>query len=173
MQCVLALLSFIFRAGSPLQWGATVHAWFPLSLQSINSAKLRAEMDRFLAWRMERIDKWKLTSRMFKLMFKHLDWTVLWGCLFGILIGAIAEALRISVVLWHTYITPICVSIFSCWTIKCLILHYTWKSALYILFVCVLPLKIIFLYIFKFTPLCVLHTAAIWSSTALYFCVSI
>lgn len=45
------------------------------------------------------------------------------------------------------------------------------KKYLYTLFVCILPLKIIFLDIVKFTPLCVLHTAAIWSSTALYFCV--
>ena len=75
------------------------HSYLFLLLQSINSAELRAEMDRFLAWRMERIGKWKLTSRMFKLMFKHLDWTVLWGCLFGILIGAVAETLMISVLL--------------------------------------------------------------------------
>ena len=56
-------------------------------------------MDKFLAWRMERIGKWKLTGRLFKLIFKHLDWTVLWGCLFGVLIGAIAEMLNISILL--------------------------------------------------------------------------
>ena len=99
MWCPYSAILYIQSWDSSTVRGCSTCTWFPLSLQSINSAKLRAEMDRFLAWRMERIGKWKLTSRMFKLMFKHLDWTVLWGCLFGLLAGAIAEALRISVVL--------------------------------------------------------------------------